>query len=180
MNLKHGIVAAAFVLGAFGAFGVLKLAVPTVAAAQTTNQELAQKLTELEKRIAVLEKNQSSVTAQGMQYSPGPSGPLRSGGSSAVTSGLQKVQASQVVVLQDEIDALKNQLGKLQTQFATHHHTVTVASPPGWGVETILNCQIGKSCTSYTQGNVTVLVPSNMGRPAPQTVNSSGPVLGGN
>jgi cell division protein FtsB len=180
MNRKHGTIAVAFVLGAFAAFGVLKLALPTVAAAQTTNQELAQKLNELEKRIALLEKNQSSVTGIQLPATPGPLHP----GSPPVTSGLQNAQVNQVVVLQDQIDALKNQLGKLQTQFATHHHTVTVASPRGWGVETFpINCPgPGQSCTSSVSiTQLTVLVPPNIHGPTtPQTVNSSGPVMGGN
>jgi hypothetical protein len=170
MNFKHGIFAVALVLGALGAFGVMKLAVPTVAAAQITNAQLDQRLNEVEKRIALIESQPSSAATPGPLHPGGP----------PVTSGLQNVQVNQVVILQGEIDALKNQLGKLRTQFATHHHTVIEYRPPGWGVNTILNCQgYGKPCTSSTSlTQVTVLVPSSMGPPAPLTVNSSGPVMG--
>jgi hypothetical protein len=175
MNRKHGTIAVAFVLGALAAFGVLKLAGPTVAAAQTTNPQLEQKLYEVEKRIALLE-NQTSSTA-----TPSPLHP----GSPPVTSGLKNVQVNQVVVLQGEIDALKNQLGKLQTQFATHYHTWTYTQvPDGNSVLTILNCQgYGKPCTSASSlTQITVLAPANNTGQQPRqvTTKTSGPVMGGN
>jgi len=178
MNRKNAMIAVAFALGALAASGVWRLATPPAAAAQAMNPLVAERLNNLDKRLAVLE-NQATKSAQASNQTTGP---LHSGGASGVTTGqLGSAQINQLVQLQNEVDGLKTQLTKLQTQFANHYHNYTVTSDPGsaHGVETILNCQgYGKPCTSASSlGEVTVLVPPNV-TPTAQTntVKTSGPL----
>jgi len=177
MNRKNGIIAAAFLLGALAASGVWRLAAPPVASAQAMNPLVVERLNNLDKRLAQLE-NQSAKSAQASNQTTGPVHP---GGASGVAAGLQNAQINQVVELQNEVDGLKTQLTKLQTQFANHYHNTILSSDPGsaHGVETILNCQgYGKPCTSASGlSEVTVFVPPNV-TPTSQnyTVKTSGPL----
>jgi len=179
MNRKNVTTAAAFVLGALATFGVMRLTVPPVAAAQAISPLAAARLNALEKRVSVLE----SQAAKNNQASSN-GGELHSGTSTANSpAALGNAQINQVVELQNQVNTLQTQLQKLQTQFANHYHTWTTTStdPAAHGVLTILNCQgYGKPCTSATgESEVTVLVPPNV-QPTPQTytTKTSGPVNG--
>ena len=142
------------------------------------NPVVAERLNNLDKRLAVLE-GQATKNAQAANQTTGP---IRAGGASGVATGnLGSAQINQVVELQNEVDALKTALAKLQTQFNNHYHNSTLSSDPGaaHGVLTILNCQgYGKPCTAATsETEITVMVPPNV-TPTSQsyTVKTSGPV----
>jgi hypothetical protein len=179
MNRRHGVVAAAFFLGALAASGVWKLATAPVAEAQAMNPVVATRLNNLDKRLAVLE----GMAARGNPASSNTvGGQLHSGTSSATSSAAgQNAQLNQDVVLQNEVDNLKTQLAKLQADFNNHYHTYTTESNPGLahGIETILQCQgYGKPCTSASSLNeITVFVPPTSTPPVQTfTVKTSGPV----
>ena len=197
MNRIHSTFAVAFFLGGLAVLGVWELAVPTVAAAQVANPLLAQRLNQIERRVAMLEAQASNTSPRAQRNigngetsaasaanQGGPIGQFHpAGGPNATSPALNNAQVDQVIVLQGQVDALKNQLQKLQKQFATHYHTVLEGHSPGFGVNTILTCGgYGKPCVSATSlTEVTVLVPSNItASPAPTPVQSSGPVMSGN
>ncbi|MGH6986604.1 MAG: hypothetical protein ACRED9_07185 [Caulobacteraceae bacterium] len=150
---------------------------PTVA---QTNQQLRQRVDQLEARLAAVEAQRSGD-------GPSQASVYRGGASTSAAAALGNLQINQLVVLQGEVADLKSALAKLQAQFAKHTHTITQYSqnpfPAGRSILTILTCSgQGKPCVSASGlRDVTVYAPSlsppPTSSPQPYTITTSGPII---
>lgn len=95
---------------------------------------------------------------------------VRTNGPTVGTSVPGNVQVDPMVVMQGEIDTLKQQVQQLRNDFSNHTHSFQIEGHAE-GIQTILAC-LGQPCSSTTTP-VQVLTPN--GKPPIVTGTTSGP-----